>query len=107
MLILSTADRYWRDVLSFSLLPYERMTSFRYFAVGENAQFACNSAENLVNREASLYFLKLVLFRSYLASAWVKKSFVLSTIEKYHNIRSATYGPSELKFCKADKENFT
>ena len=32
---------------------------------------------------------------------------VLSTVEKYHNVRSPTYGPSELKFCKADKETFT
>ena len=46
---------------------------FRYFALGENAQFACNSDANLVNREASLYFLKLVLFCPYLASACVKK----------------------------------
>ena len=47
------------------------MTRFRYSAIGGNAQFACNSDANLVNREASLYFLKLVLFRPYLASAEV------------------------------------
>ena len=49
------------------------MTRFRYFAVSENAQFACNSDPNLVNWEASLFYLKLVLFRPCLASAWVKK----------------------------------
>ena len=57
----------------FYRLVFFRMTRFRYSAIGENAQFACNSDANLVNREASLYFLKLVLFRPYLASAWVKK----------------------------------
>ena len=57
----------------FYRLVFFRMTRFRYFAASEKAQFACNSDANLVNREASLYFLKLVLFRSYLASAWVKK----------------------------------
>ena len=80
----------------------------------------------LVNREANLYFFKLALFRPYLASAWLKnnrktwrlaeeinrsidqsavvkefagefESFVLSTIEKYHNVRSSTYDPSEHK----------
>ena len=52
---------------------FKSSSVFRYFALGENAQFACNSDANLVNREASLYFLKLVLFCPYLASACVKK----------------------------------
>ena len=50
------------------------MTRFRYFAVGEyHPQFTCNGDANLVNMEANLYFFKLVLFRPYLASAWLKK----------------------------------
>ena len=79
----------------FYRLVFFRMTRFRYSAIGENAQFACNSDANLVNREASLYFLKFVLFRPYLASAEV---LFCRPIEKYHNVRSATYGHSELKF---------
>ena len=48
---------------------------FRYFAVGEyHPQFTCNSDANLVNREANLYFFKLVLFRPYLASAGLKNN---------------------------------
>ena len=58
------------------------MTRFRYFAVSENAQFACNSDPNLVNWEASLFFLKLVLFRPCLASAWVKKKGRLDVLQK-------------------------
>ena len=50
-------------------LVFFRMTRLRYL----RTQFACNSDANLVDGEASLYFLKLVLFRPYLASAWVKK----------------------------------
>ena len=49
----------YSDGLSFSLLPYN------------NPQFTCNSDANFVNREANLYFFKFVLFRPYLASAWL------------------------------------
>ena len=56
-------------------LVFFRMTRFRYFAVGEyHPRFTCNSDVNLVNREANLYFFKLVLFRPYLASAWLKNN---------------------------------
>ena len=48
------------------------MTRFGYFGIDECPQFTCNSDANLVNREANLYFLKLVLFRRFLASAWLK-----------------------------------
>ena len=54
-------------------LVFFRLTRFRYFAVGEyHPQFTCNSDANLVNKEANLYFFKLVLFRPYLASAGLK-----------------------------------
>ena len=56
-------------------LVFFRLTRFRYFAVGEyHLQFTRNSDANLVNREANLYFLKLVLFRPYLASAGLKNN---------------------------------
>ena len=56
----------WSDVLPFSLLPYDKVAVFTH-------AICMNSDANLVDGEASLYFLKLVLFRPYLASAWVKK----------------------------------
>ena len=38
------------------------MTRFRYFGVFECPQFTCHTDVNLVNREANLYFQKLVFF---------------------------------------------
>ena len=66
ILSIRSSPMFYRSV-------FFRMTRFRYFAVSENVQFACNSDPNLVSWEASLFFLKLVLFRPCLASAWVKK----------------------------------
>ena len=55
----------------FSLLPYDKVSVFCRWWIPA-IYLWCKLI--LVNKEAKLYFLKLVLFLPYLASAWLKNN---------------------------------